>query len=687
MKKCSGRPCLIKANKARSQRRLGTTLVEVLVVIVVFLVGILAVIQIFPKGFQLLLLTRNKSVASQLARDQMEQLAARPEQLPEAIVSAHYSNGNLIIDASKDPSDLGPVGSSLAADGSVSDSGGNVLGNWQLNSGSNNFRRIIGEGRRVPAPSAVGAPGGGNTYLGGLMVLQFGPINYVPASSSAVSNLSVYGNDLEQSFGNPQTQDLRSDYQYFVGSPNNSAIFLRLPSGPNPRSFRVSFSAYITNGPSSIVKRDYTELALVIVPAQVLDSSGQYPLVSVAIVGAGNLVTDPVQSVDLNTLRVQRSYEMIAKSATFDLNEPYQYKLLNENLGILLFNPIAHEVYVSRNGHDREPLQAKVNYDVYDWRVLRDDFRIDTGIVPGVSGDTSSPQLMSSEHKLAVSSLKVTTNAGPDGLPNPPITPLEVARVDGTTDTAGANDPLATDFVLVDLATGGVYYEYNPLFPTQKLIRVDKSTGVVSIEDKDGTNSNGITGVLLLPDGSVTDVQMDNRAVRALYMARQEYSVQVLKAASQYTVAPTAANLSSGQFYMGGTVSGIGQPWRIYFPQSDNGRKVTIGEVGYRSTADNFRHSLVGQDFIIKNRPDPTLSLPSIDLTDVDSAATSIDFNNGIGARNIKGASVAVKVLWNPDSFTLTNDPLVNMSHLEQWGRGWRKTTNETYLQRGENIR
>ena len=56
----------------RNRHRLGTTLVEVLVVIVVFLVGILAVIQIFPKGYQILLLTRGKSVSQALARDTME---------------------------------------------------------------------------------------------------------------------------------------------------------------------------------------------------------------------------------------------------------------------------------------------------------------------------------------------------------------------------------------------------------------------------------------------------------------------------------------------------------------------------------------------------------------------------------------------------------------------------------------
>jgi len=55
----------------RNRHSFGTTLVEVLVVMVVFLVGILAVVQIFPKGYQLLLLTRGKSVGQALARNTM----------------------------------------------------------------------------------------------------------------------------------------------------------------------------------------------------------------------------------------------------------------------------------------------------------------------------------------------------------------------------------------------------------------------------------------------------------------------------------------------------------------------------------------------------------------------------------------------------------------------------------------
>jgi len=679
-----GPACQLTTSRQKGRRTLGTTLIEILVVIVVFLVGILAVIQIFPKGFQLLLLNRNKIVAQALARDYVETLKARPDQLPEQIVSAYYDgSGNLIIDSSKDPNDLSTLVSTLNINGFGNDSNALPLGNWQFLTGSNVFRRVIGEGRRVPAPRAVGA-----SAFGGLMVLQFGPIYYRSATITTPANMSVYGNDLQQIIGVPAPQIQRTDYQYFLANPGDGTISIVLPSGSaadSDRFYRVSFSAYVNSG-GSIVKRDYSELTPVRVVGQAsVDASGQYPYS--AAVSLATLVPDPVQSVDLNTLRVQRFFLPIAKGTTFSPSDPYQYILMNENLGVLLFNPIGNSTTISREGHDREPLSARVNYDVYDWRILHDDFRIDAGVLPGVA--SAGAQTLTTQHKLPVGNLKVAGMAGVDGLGITPIPTLEISQNNGSTDTSIANGARTDNFVLVDLETGGVFCEVNTTNPTQQLITVNKSTGVVNIADLDNDASNGITGELLLPDGTLKVVQMDNRAVRALYMANLEYSVQVLKSAAQYSVSATAANLSPGQFYIGGTVSGVGQPWRIYFPRSDNGRKVTVGEVTYfrNPSVDTYVHDLLGQDFIIRTRPDPTLNLPSIDLTDVDSDAVGVSFQNGIGARGIKGASVAVRVLWNPSTFHLTGDSATNLNNLNLWGQNWRISTNETFLQKEDNNR
>lgn len=733
------------ARRWRSKRSAGTTLIEILVVIVLFLVGILAVAQIFPKGFQLLLWNRSKLVAQSLAEDYLETLKARPDRLPQQIVSAYYDqDGTLIINPAKDPNDLSTLAASVSLNGEGTDANGINLNNWQYITASNVFRHIIGEGGRVPAPRLAGT---GVPFYGGIMVLQFGPVQYLPQISGNVdnpSNLTVYGNDLQQIVGTtayatyqsngqnyvgfPPIEFQRTDYQYFVanGAANlasyPTAIFL--PTGPlNPaddqyyasgiphRDYRVSFSAYVLSGANGqLVKHDYTGLA-VSVADTTPDASGQYPLsppVNLqALVNSYSAYSgDQIVNVDLNTLTVQRFFLPIPKGSgtQFSTDDPYQYKLINENLGVLLFNPLGNGIFVSRQGHDREPLSARVDYDVYDWRILHDDFRIDPSVIPGETLPTS-PQTLIAQHKLPVPSLKVAGHAGPDNLPITPIPILELPvpttgpangvpplAAPGTTDTSAANQPGPDNFVLVDMDTGGVFYKVDPTSGEQ-LITVNKSTGVVTFNSLSNSLTGGIIGELLLPDGSVSDVQMDNRAVRALYMVNQEYSVQVMKAAAQYSMLFSPANLGVGQFYIGGTpqpgtgVPGAGSSWRIYFPQCDNGRKVTVGDVTYLSSADTLVHDMVGQDFLIQNRINDPLGLPSIDLTQVDPNATSVSFLNGIGARDIKGDSVAVRVLWNPTTFHLTGNATTNLNNLINFGSNWRIMTDESFLQQEDNNR
>ena len=97
------------------------------------------------------------------------------------------------------------------------------------------------------------------------------------------------------------------------------------------------------------------------------------------------------------------------------------------------------------------------------------------------------------------------------------------------------------------------------------------------------------------------------------------------------------------------------------------------------------------QDFVIRNTPADPLG-PYVDITDVDGTATTLDFYGnpygsayGYAVRRVKGASVAVRVLWNPSFFSITSDSATNMQALDRWGRDWRRTTVETFLQRGEN--
>ena len=60
----------------------------------------------------------------------------------------------------------------------------------------------------------------------------------------------------------------------------------------------------------------------------------------------------------------------------FDPANPYQYKALNGNMGTLLVNPLAFDFDVRSENGMSVPLVATADYTVFDWRILRDEFRV-----------------------------------------------------------------------------------------------------------------------------------------------------------------------------------------------------------------------------------------------------------------------------------------------------------------------
>ena len=665
-------------NRKRSTQR-ASTLIEVLVVIVVFLIGILAIAQVFPKGFRILDWNRRATVSTALAREEIERLKAHADELPDEIVPISLdSNGNNISDPTRSPQDLGPIGDKVDVNGNLY-SGLQLLGPWQRYSGANTMRRVIGETQTISAPRNVGAAAG---YYGALITLLFGPIDYNPSQG----NLAVYGNDMVLHSGLPQTADRRDDSEYFitnelaVDGAGRSLLTLNLPSGESGRQFRISFSAYVQAPGGSIERREFSGLGPAVVPAGT-PALGQYPLY--AITAQSVLSGFDIKSIDVATIRVQRIFEQIPNTATsFTLSgetqpNPYRFKLLNDQLGVILVSPDAYNYSVLRADGKREALVARINYDVYDWRVLREDFRVTTEL----------PSLK----QLSVRSLRVAGGDAGDGTFYVPMreelsrsTPDPADPLHNVyPDTSVADAAGADNFLLMDLETGGVFYEKSKSTGLRS-ITVDKALGLMTVQTID-TSKPGVIADLQLPDGSRRQIRMDGRAVRALYMSKMEFSLQVLKGASIYYRADTAAGLASNSYFSDSATSGT----QVFFSRSNQGRKVTVGQIYYYRSSDSNLHSLASQDFTI-NFPRVGaggLGLPSIDIRDADPLATSLDYSHGYALRDVKGASVAVRVLWNPESVSLDPPPASNFDKLEQWGRGWRRTTDETIMSRSEIIR
>lgn len=636
-------------NRRLGLRARGTSLVEVLVVMVIFLLGILAVLQIFPGGIKVLAQSRDRAIGTALSRGEMERIKGRTDQLPEAIlpVTATWTSVGvrLEVDSDRVPTELGPVASAMDSSGNLLDADGNVLGPWELFSGANTTRRVIGEGGVIPAPRAVGS------LYGGLLVLQFAPIVY---DAQYIEFFEVYGNDMVQIYGDPSGWRTR-DYQYYVNELDSSSAVIYLPkSTTKERHFHLSLSATVKVG-SSLQQRDIVTSSPISVPA---DSNGGYLEVQLApyiLAGGETLV-----GVDADSVRVARLFDRV----TSFTSDPYEYQLVDPKLGLVLFNPAGYNYKERRQGGRLVPLVGRVNYDVYDWRILREDIRI-----PG----TDRPL-----YQLPLGGLAINGHTGPDNQPMLKM-PIGAGAIDGKPAVA-----------LLDLDTGSIY--------SANSISVDGSRGVITFLDADNDATNGIQMEMLPPDGSSpVTVTASGRSIRVLYMATNQWAVQVFKAANLYRRSWDRPGVA--QYYVGNLVQGVGQPTRIYFPRNDVGKRVTIDTIYYRRSGDDLTlapRELTGQSYLITASTDPMG--PYIDITSIDPDAANIDtpvYDSGgtlvsgsyymYGVRNVKGASISVRTLWNSGYFSLSGNSAKNISEFNKWMGGWRKSQTETYLQRSEN--
>ncbi len=671
----------------RNRRRRGTSLIEVLVVIVVFLVGILAVVQIFPGGLNILRSTRDSTIADNLARAELERIKGSADSMAQAILPGKYvligSVVAFVPDSDTTERDMMPDGA-VGVDGSnghVFNASGDV-GNWAFVSGANRVNRVIGEGKRVPAPRFIGSGVGGS--YGGLMSLQFAPIYYSrqPSGVGTPGILELYGNNLVRRFGDRDANrpnafgGYNENTFFYVDNsdtdptdpfPNEDQLWIA-PGAP--RSFRISFTFNYNQGGNV---QQFNLIRSVILnpgsPPPFAAIKGNYWVMSLqkliaepSAYGPSPYMESNYISTEYDSLSVQRVFIELPLTTAFS-GDPYEYKVISANLGFILVNPVAFSYKVNKPT-GREPLTARADYSVFDWRIIRDDFRV-PGIVPYTI-------------KTLLKNIKVKGADGPDGLRIPGLgvqTPIS----NGVTDDR--------DFVVLDRETGGV------ILPSS--YKIDKSAGILTFIDEDGDPSNGMVAARIsYPNADPLNPWQNNiivpdirgRSLRAMYMANGEWAPQVLKASTQYqvTVVSSPSNLEVGQCYVGGSNGFSGVPTRIYFPASEDGKKVIIGEIWYRDAANNLQ-VLQDQEFQVQRGQGDPFNRPFVDIALKDPSAVQFDYSNGYSVRRVRGASVSVRVLWNPIGFKLNGPTQAdNLRALEGWMRSMKKSETETFLIGGQ---
>lgn len=710
----------------RNTRRKGTSLIEILVVIVVFLVGILAIVQVFPPGLNILRTTARNSVAAQLGESESQRILGRAATLAEMIVPVTYTsdaNGvtRVIIDTGRLNNDLMPpkdqngIGK-IDRQGNVLLTGNpNPIGPWQRLSGSNLFNRVIGESTPVPAPRQVPGLAGG---FGGVYSMTFGPAYYYPAGNGIGEDgvVQAYGNDFVRRFADripdPAGRWRDNEFIFVSGDDSDPAYFNgedQLWIAPSTaRKYRIAFSFSYNNNNSRTDQYDIIVQANLdpnAVPSYAL-RVGNFWVVSLK-----KLVSQPdvyghqmfseqyYRTADFNSIRVQRVYQEVPLGQAFSA-DPYEYKVLGTGngfcMGTLLFNPSGFATRVRSNQSNNEALLARIDYTVFDWRIIKEDVR-----VPSL--DLVGGTLMPKQLKLVLNGVKTLNGEGVDGTPNAKGLGFQIPVITG--------NEAFDDVAVMDLDTGGVILG-NSTNNNDSAWWVDRNLGHISFRDVDGNSNNGLSAYMCFPTDTgwsprqlVPDIT--NRTIRVMYQGRQEWSVQPLKSARSYRVSRYlgAAGLSPGECFVGGSLDSNGNPVGsnrlLYFAPFDRGQKVIAGEIWLTMTTDQFgTFPLTLNDQELQISDIAPLNGGNLAFADVGQAAidywknthptdnvqaVAFDWSRGYSVRRVRGASLKVRVMWNPTAFRLESDAVRNYNELDVWMRNMRRTENESLQIGGRN--
>jgi prepilin-type N-terminal cleavage/methylation domain-containing protein len=261
-------------------RRKGVTLLEMLVAIAVFVVGMVFVLRVFPAGLKGIRYGEQVTLAASLAKTQLSSLTANPGDLPDAIAATNpQAPGEILLTAS--PDDANP----------------------------DLFRLIYGEPFSIPAPSN-GEVGWASYYL----------LRFAPADPNW--GIVVYSSPLQRAEGDPSIPEdiefLQAN-QYLIDYDTGKIAF-----SPQPfdRWFKVDYTYRDAQGkPHDVVDE------ILYVPANSPYATNN---------PQGCLLGHPVdwfsETVALTFLNI---------GANDFSDNPYEFKILDFYRGLIALNPLS----------------------------------------------------------------------------------------------------------------------------------------------------------------------------------------------------------------------------------------------------------------------------------------------------------------------------------------------------------
>ncbi len=88
---------------------MGFTLIEVLVALVVLVIGIYAMLRIFPPGYSAIETSQQRTVAAQLAEAELNRWRLQPDAIPDAIVATDYTGALISATLTNNPLNMGQL--------------------------------------------------------------------------------------------------------------------------------------------------------------------------------------------------------------------------------------------------------------------------------------------------------------------------------------------------------------------------------------------------------------------------------------------------------------------------------------------------------------------------------------------------------------------------------------------------
>lgn len=475
----------------------GTSLVEILVVMVVLLVGIMTIIQMFPTGFRVVRAGESKSVATRLAQQELERWKAMTGNIPEAIVPINEAGDILNNQA------VGPPFEGWTQTGTASGNPVYARGNALC------FRQIIGEATFVPAPSYFGT--GGGTGFGSTYTVAFSPIDVSRDGADHLVGLSIKSGDMQRNIRyNEQYVDLKSgnyavNYHPFNVAPG--AFKIAFPRDyANHRVYYVSYSYWIVDNDGNKQLRSVVDQAET--PPDGPWAFAWYTISAAPPPGWSVVDIDEGSESCARGFTEHVAGENGPGSVEWCADNPYEFKLADPIIGTIAFNPNGHGAF-EYTAYGKRPLQARISYRRYDPRIIRED-----KVVP----PPSDPLLPGADIPMKMSLRFILAIGDPTDNPNE-------ATYQGLI-TGGISVPLPV--YVVDLASGLQVELPGPYLDAKPDGKLDYKTGIITLPARANLvdwQGNPIQ----------SDVPLSGRQLRFFYRADGDWSVGCLKACSIYT--------------------------------------------------------------------------------------------------------------------------------------------------------